>query len=184
MICSMMLKNKTQIGGFMTISKQLLLIALGITMQTCIYAYDNAKLKNEVAIIQKYINDNPFATIPIFQGFDQVINISTPWLQKKLNSTYLTSDKTIIAIANAIKNNDKRTLSKMYFDDPYRDITWKQFFVGSIVTVSAGLLFGNLLGSALVTISNKYNEPKIQANAPTNNRFTNQYWDIVAAFGQ
>jgi hypothetical protein len=86
----------------MTISKKLFIIgALVIGLQPIAHAYNVVGLKEEISLISDFAEKN--SDYVEYEGYH--INIGN-WLNEKINSTYMTSDLTIITIANIIKQDN------------------------------------------------------------------------------
>jgi hypothetical protein len=94
--------------------KLLLLVALGLGLQSTTFAYNTIQLKDEVKIIENYINNHPIIPLGYFVITGEPLAL---WLFGKIESTYLTSDKTIITIANALNSNNINLLEKMRLSD-------------------------------------------------------------------
>lgn len=89
----------------MTISKKLFIIgALVIGLQPIAHAYNVVGLKEEISLISDFAKKN--SNYVEYEGYH--ISIGN-WLNKKINSTYMTSDLTIITIANIIKQDNATT---------------------------------------------------------------------------
>jgi hypothetical protein len=136
----------------MTISRKLLLIAtLGMATQNCVQAYDVVGLKDEVKIIENHIK---YGSSYGYVSATDWKNIQT-WLKHTIYSTYLTTSKEIITIANAIKNDDKQALVNMH-NEYYH-------FISSLTT-GVGCLYAGLFCAYIIDSYLRQRENKLASN--------------------
>lgn len=142
----------------MTISRKLFLITtIGLSLGAFnVSAYDVVGLKEEVQLISAFADQHDAVE---YNG--QTIHLKD-WLNKTIDSTWMTSNSKIIKIASLIKQNNGEELLMMIEKDIRKDITIKAAALSFVVGTYIILLYETIKDDISFPLELKISHSKIE----------------------